>query len=406
MPRLVLVLPSGSYRAEDFLEAAEAAEVDVIVASEVDQAMGAAMADRALRIDLCDPVAAADAIVERARWTPVDGIVAVDDGGVLVAARAGARLGLRHNDPSAVAATRDKSLLRTRLAAAGIPQPDHRLVEDGGDVSAAAADIGFPVVVKPVGLSGSRGVIRADDPGQAAAAAARIRSILADAGEDPAGPLLVERFVAGAEVAVEALLVDGAMRTLAVFDKPDPLDGPYFEETIYVTPSRHPAAGAAAALVERAAAAIGLTQGPLHAEVRLAADGPRLLELAARSIGGLCSRCLRFGAGISLEELIVRHAARLELPSGGAEGASGVMMIPIPATGVLERVGGTEAAGCVPGVDGVVITVAPGRPVRALPEGDRYLGFVFARGPSPAAVEESLRAAHAALEVVITPPPK
>jgi biotin carboxylase len=271
-------------------------------------------------------------------------------------------------------------------------------------VTALAAELGPPVVVKPLTLSMSRGVIRADGPAAAADAAVRVRGILAEAGEDPADRLIVEKFVPGDEVAVEGILRGGRLEVLAVFDKPDPLDGPYFEETIYVTPSRLPAERLAA--VERvtadAAEALGLTEGPVHAELRIAGEGPVMLELAARSIGGLCSRALRFGLGVSLEELILRHA--LGMPLDGMareERAAGVMMLPIPRAGFLRSVGGVDEARSVPGVGGVEITVARGRRVRPLPEGDRYLGFVFAKADTPEDVEAALREAHARLDVEI-----
>jgi hypothetical protein len=229
------------------------------------------------------------------------------------------------------------------------------------------------------------------------------------------GPLLVEEYVPGAEVAVEGLLSGGDLEVLAVFDKPDPLVGPYFEETIYVTPSRLPPDRLARvhALTADAVTALGLTEGPVHAELRLGEpapgggeDGARVLEVAARTIGGLCARTLRFGAGIALEELVLRHA--LGLPTDGLTrepAASGVMMLPIPRAGVLVGVRGQDAARAVPGVVGLEITINPGRPVRPLPEGDRYLGFVFARGATPAEVEDSLRRAHATLDVVIDDAP-
>jgi biotin carboxylase len=253
-----------------------------------------------------------------------------------------------------------------------------------------------------VSRSGSQGVIRVDDDIQAVAAVDRVRAIVG-----PLEPVLVEGFVAGAEVAVEGLLVTGALQVLAVFDKPDPLDGPFFEETIYVTPSRQPALVQAslAATVTAAAAALGLREGPVHAELRVGADGrPEVIEVAARSIGGLCSRALRFGAGVSLEEVIVRHAVGAGLDGLEREArASGVMMLPIRAAGVLERVSGQAEALAVDGVVGLEISIPVGRPVVPLPEGDRYLGFVFARGPMPAGVELALRRAEAALDVVVRP---
>jgi biotin carboxylase len=267
-----------------------------------------------------------------------------------------------------------------------------------------AGSVDLPAVLKPVALSASRGVIRADDPAAARAAEARIRAILADAGEDPDGPILAETYERGAEVAVEALLRGGELEVLAVFDKPDPLEGPYFEETIYVTPSRLPAERLRLVdeLAAAAARALGLREGPVHAELRLDGDRIRVLELAARSIGGLCSRALRFGAGVSLEEVILRHALGLPLGDHARERqASGVIMLPIRRAGTLREVRGLDAARAVPRVSDVRITIGPGRPVVPLPEGDRYLGFAFALGETPAEVEAALRAADAALDVVL-----
>ncbi len=314
--------------------------------------------------------------------------MAVDDQGVVSAATAGERLGFPHNPPDAVAATRDKLELRTRLARSEIPQPAF-----GTDPDA----VGYPCVVKPVGAAGSRGVIRCDSPAEWAAAVERIRRFWD-------GALIVERYVPGVEVAVEGLLRDGELTILAVFDKPDPLEGPYFEETIYVTPSRLPGTKLAAidALVARGATAVGLREGPVHAEVRVDGERLALIEIAARTIGGLCARTLRFGAGISLEEVVLRHALGrpiedLERPRS----ASGVMMLPIPRAGTLRAVNGRDAALGVPGVVGVEMTIPIGSPVVPLPEGDRYLGFLFARGDTPATVEAALRAGADALDIVV-----
>jgi biotin carboxylase len=405
--RLLLLLPTATYRARDFLDAAAALGAEVVVASERRQALAGVIGERALRVSLRRPEAAAQAIVALAERTPLDAVVAVDDQGVLVAALAAERLGLAHNPSEAVAAARDKAAMRRAFAAAGLPQPKYRVAGPRADVALLAAEVGSPCVVKPVSLAASRGVIRADDPPGAAAAGARIRAILREAGEDPDGPLLVERYLPGVEVAVEGLLRGGDLEVLAVFDKPDPLEGPYFEETIYVTPSRLPAATleTITRLTAAAASALGLVEGPIHAELRI--DGTRawLLELAARSIGGLCSRSLRFGLGVSLEELILRHALGLGLDGlAREEAASGVMMLPIPRAGVLEQVRGQGEALAVPGVTGLEISIAPGRPVRPLPEGDRYLGFLFARGETPDEVEHALRTAHGRLEIVIGEP--
>ena len=313
MDRLLLILPSATYRAPDFMTAARELGVAVTVASERRAAMSAAMGERALTLRLSDPAEAAEQIAARARETPFAAIVGVDDQGVMAAALAAERLGLPHNPPAAVARTRDKAAMRQALADADVPQPRFVLLPYGADVAAAAREVGLPCVVKPLSLSGSRGVIRADDADQARLDAERVRGILNVAQEPAGAPLLLESYLPGAEVAVEGLLRGGRLEVLAVFDKPDPLEGPYFEETLYVTPSRLPTGVLAEveAVTARAARALGLREGPVHAELRVDGERVSVLELAARSIGGLCSRALRFGAGVSLEQLILRHALGL-----------------------------------------------------------------------------------------------
>jgi len=390
VPRVLLVLPTTTYRAADFLKAASSLGASVVVATEDEPPL---LAERAVRVDLDDPEGAATAMVDRDDRLPIDAVVAVDDRGVLPAAHAARRLGLPHNPPDAVAATRDKAEMRRRLGAAEVRQPDFELVTD------ALPTLPYPLVLKPLDRSGSTGVIRVDDADGARDAIDRIRRIV----DDPKATLLAERFVAGVEVSVEGLLRGGELEVLAVFDKPDPLDGPYFEETIYVTPSDH-ASDELARVVSDACRAIGLTEGPVHAEARIRDGQPVLIEVAARSIGGLCSRALTFGAGVSLEELILRHALGLPLDAiERAPGASGVMMLPIPTSGVLREVSGRDEARAVPGIGGLEITIPPGRTVRALPEGDRYLGFLFATGETAAAVESSLREASGRLTVRIDP---
>jgi biotin carboxylase len=399
VPRVLLLLPTSTYRATDFMRAATRLGVEVVVGSEERQAMADEMGTRALVVPMSDVGAAVEAIAALHERSPLDAVVAVDDQGVEIAAAAGERLGLPHNEPSAVAATRDKSVMRDALARDHVPQPRFRVVEELDHISEVADDVGYPCVLKPVGLSASRGVIRADDAVSAMRAATRIRAITD-------GPLLVEEYLPGDEVAVEGLLRgEQQLEILAVFDKPDPLVGPYFEETIYVTPSRLPdeLQQRVALLTWRATRAIGLTDGPIHAELRIDGDRVSVIEVAARSIGGLCARTLRFGAGIALEELILRHA--LGLPTDELErerSASGVMMLPIPRAGVLEQVHGQDAARAVPGITGLEITVPRGRRVVPLPEGDRYLGFLFARADTPEQVEAALRAGYAALDVELS----
>jgi biotin carboxylase len=387
MSRVLLLVPTTTYRAPDFVAAARALGVELVVGAEDAPPLGDE--DHTVAVPLDDPDHAVDTIAEVDRRRGVDAVVAVDDRGVIVAAAAGARLGFPHSPPDAVAATRDKAEMRRRLAAGEVPQPRF-----GSD----AAEVGFPCVVKPTGLAGSQGVIRCDTPAQLDAARARIARVWR-------GPVLVEEYVPGVEVALEGLLRDGALEVLAVFDKPDPLDGPYFEETIYVTPSRQPKAAIASVVTAtaRAAAAIGLTEGPVHAEVRIDGDRVWVIEVAARSIGGLCARTLRFGAGISLEEVILRHALGMPLDGLTRErAAAGVMMLPIAHAGVLAEVRGRDAALAVPGVVGLEITVPVGREIVPLPDGDRYLGFLFARAETPEQVEAALREGAACLDIVVT----
>ena len=398
--RVLLLVPSATYRAADFVAAAKAIGAEIVVASDVAPVIPDATGTRSIAVPLDDPEVAAAQIVELDGRRGVDAVVALDDRGVLVAAQAARRLGLAHNRPEAVERTRDKEAMREALAAGEVPQPRFAAFDDPAEVGGLLPHLGDgPWVLKPVGLSASQGVIRADDAAGALAAAERTQGIAGG------GRLLVEEYVDGTEVALEGLLRDGALEVLAVFDKPDAMEGPYFEETIYVTPSRLPAAISAgiSRVVSDACAALGLTEGPVHAELRT--DGTRvwIIEVAARSIGGLCGRALRFGAGISLEEVILRHALGMTLDGLKRErAASGVMMIPIPRAGTLEEVRGREEALAVPGIVGLEITVPPGRALLPLPEGDRYLGFLFARAATAAEVETALRAAHATLTVSIT----
>ncbi|MHB8575962.1 MAG: ATP-grasp domain-containing protein, partial [Dehalococcoidia bacterium] len=356
-------------------------------------------------LDLEHPEVAARQIEVFARRFPIATIVPVDDGGTLAAAWASERLGLPHNPTDAVAATRNKALLRRCLAEAGIPSPEYRVVNITDIAAGLDQTISFPCVVKPLSLSGSRGVIRANDAGELQAAIERIRSILtqpeslAECG-DAAPEVLVESYIPGDEVAVEGLLTDGTLHVLAIFDKPDPLVGPFFEETIYVTPSRLSSElqKDVIDIAARSAAALGLRDGPLHAELRLNERGAFPVDVAARSIGGLCSRTLSFGTGMSLEEIILRHAVGAEIPSFDRQhSASGVMMIPIPKRGVLRGVRGVEAATAVSGIESVTISIHRGQPVVPLPEGSEYLGFIFARGGTPAEVESALRRSHSVL---------
>lgn len=320
----------------------------------------------------------------------------VDDDTAIIAAAINVALGSPRNPIVAVQRARDKHQQRLACAAARVPVPPFSLHELGQPVTTVT----FPVVVKPLHLAASRGVIRADSAGDLERALARVRRILGTTDSH----VLIEEFVPGVEVAVEALVTAGELHVLAVFDKPDPLDGPFFEETIYVTPSRLPAAALQqiTSVARAGVSAIGLRDGPVHAELRFNDRGAWLIEMAARPIGGRCSSALRFADGMSLEEIICRHALGLPRRSLQRESAaSGVMMIPVPGPGVLREVRGVAAAAAVPLVQSIEITAHPGEPLVPWPEGSRYPGFIFARGETPAGVEAALRAAHARLEFVL-----
>jgi biotin carboxylase len=405
-------MTTTTYRVSAFLEAARRLDVSVVVGSDREQALAAANPAGHLTLDFLAPEKATDAIVRFAKQYPIQAVVAADDDGAILAAMAAAALGLPHNAVDAVAAARNKHRMREVLADAGVPSPRSELVSIDEDPHDVARRVVFPCVVKPLFLSASRGVIRADDPAQFAGAFRRLTAILrrsevAAEGGPLAQQILVETFIPGIEVALEGLLSEGKLRVLALFDKPDPLEGPFFEETIYVTPSRLPAPlqQAIAVCTEDAVRALGLQRGPVHAELRLNDQGPWVLEIAPRSIGGLCSRALRFGEGISLEELILRDAVGLEVVSLEREKqAAGVMMIPIPQAGILREVRGQDEARRVPGIDEIRITIPVGQEVVPLPEGTRYLGFIFARDETPDRVEVALRGAHRRLTFHITPP--
>jgi formate-dependent phosphoribosylglycinamide formyltransferase (GAR transformylase) len=373
------------------------------------------MEGRVLTLDLQHPSESAERAATFAERWPVDAVVGVDEASVLTAASIAERLGspVRNPVPS-VAATRDKRLLRERLAARGLSQPRWVSLDvdaDDDDIDTAIEVVGLPCVVKPVDLAASRGVIRADDPTAAHAAVRRVGALLREiCTDDAVSPMLVESYVDGVEVALEGLVRQGFLDVIALFDKPDPLVGPFFEETIYVTPSRldHAAQTAVSDAARGAVSALGLMHGPVHVEIRMAGSTPVVIEVAARSIGGLCSQIIRVSADDapgemrSLENVILREACGLPLGAMHmVDPACGVFMLPIPTAGILRGVDGLHRAESVRGITGVTISVPIGEPVQPLPEGDRYLGFVFARGDTSEGVEASLRTAQELLEIDI-----
>jgi biotin carboxylase len=399
MKRILLVASTTGYQTRRFADAARRLGMEVALATDRCHVLEDPWGDRAIPLRFDDPHPGVEAI---ARAGPFDGVLAVGDRQALLAAIVAEKLGLPYNSPASVGAARNKFLTRQRFLAAGLPVPRFFRVEVDQNPAQASHDAPYPCVLKPLGLSASRGVIRADHPAQFVAAFHRIQALLARPEiqvlrDEHNRYIQVESFIEGHEYAVEGVLAAGRLQVLAVFEKPDPLNGPFFEETIYLTPPRAPQPSLVPA-VERAIRALSLTHGPIHAEVRVDGRQAWVLEVAARSIGGLCAQALRFDGGMPLEEVLLRHAAgedvsRLERESC----AAGVMMIPIGREGVYEGAEGLGSALAIAGVDEITITAKIGHTLEPLPEGASYLGFIFARGKAPEDVERSLRSAHARL---------
>ena len=403
----MLLIPTASYRAPDFMSAADKLGLDVVVASDIDQPLADMYPGRWLTLPYHDVERGAQAVARYADRFPLDAVVAVDDPGTVLAAHASAELQLTGNTPDSVIGTRDKSELRRALESHGVRSPNWQVCRF--DDEPPLDGLEFPVVVKPLGLNGSRGVMRANDEASLRRAIERLRRLLSTKSAveecgDLADRYLIEAYIPGIEVALEGLLREGELHTLAVFDKPDPLDGPFFEETVYVTPSRLPDAqiDEVVATARRSAEALGLQDGPLHAELRLNDEGAWPVDVAARTIGGLCARTLRFGAGMSLEEIVLRHAINAPLASLNREAtAAGVMMMPIVGRGRIREIRGLDDAAAVPLIEEIEMEARVGDVLVPLPEGADYPGFIFARGDDPADVESALREAWSKIEFVL-----
>lgn len=406
-PRVLLLVPARTYRAADFLLAATRMGLDLVIASDGALPLGGRPV---IPVSPADPAASTRRVLARAG--PVAAVVAADTQMLMLAADIAERMRLPHNPAEAIRNAADKARQRQRWAAAGIPQPRFEIIPAAappGAIRRAAAAVGFPCVVKAVSLSASQGILRADDPDAAATAASRIRQVLAAVRRPDSEALLIEEYLPGPELSIDALLTGDGLTVTAIFDKPATPDGPTFEETLLVTPSRLPAPvlAEATATAGQAARALGLTHGPVHAELRIDdrhhQARPAMLELAARSIGGLCSRALRFPGGRTLEELILASALGRPVPAEGPtrDQATGVYMLPVPRAGVLRAVEGRDAAAAVPGITSLTITIPVGQQVRPLPDGDRYLGFILAAAATRHEVEQALTAARDQLRVTI-----
>ena len=410
MKRVLLLLPTTGYRNNDFVAAARKLGVEIVAGANYCHRLAPSWGlppIMALHFD--QPEQAADTVLREIDGA-LDAVLAVDDSGVELAALLSERLGLPGNPAHAVRRVRDKLAFRRLLQEREFRCPEFHHLATGEDPRSLLPGLKFPVVVKARRLSGSRGVIRADDSEERVRAVNWVRAIQSRADRDAQElGLIIEDFIPGREYALEGTLERGELTTLALFDKPDPLDGPYFEETLYVTPSR--LSGALQERIRhevaRACRVAGLAAGPVHAEVRVNEHGIWLLEIAARSIGGLCGRVLTHSLGMSLEELILRplvgKPVAEPLALAGEGGAAGVMMIPIPQRGIYHGLEGLAAAQSVPGVTGVTMTAEPGQIVAPPPDGASYLGFIFARALIPADAETALRIAHRSLSFDIRP---
>jgi len=413
MSRLLILASKLGYQTRSFAEAAKRLGVDVVFASDRCHQLEDPWADGAIAVRFEEPEEAARNIVKQSFVRPVDGLIALGDRAPTTAAHTARALGFAYHSPQSVDNCRSKLRQREVLHDAGLPVPRFFSFRLDKRVDKILPRVQFPCVVKPLRLAASQGVIRANSPEEFQTAVARIKDLLESpevkvTRELELDRVLVERYIPGGEVAVEGLLTRGKLRILGVFDKPDPLEGPYFEETIYVTPSRLPDEIYDRVLdcAERTVQALGLTHGPVHAEFRINDEGPWVLEAAPRPIGGLCSRALRFGPErVYLEELLVRHALGMQgTDIDREEGASGVMMIPVPKSGVLEKVEGEKQARETHGIEDVRITARLHDLIAAWPEGASYLGFLFAHGKSPDEVEAALRLAHTQLKFEIAEP--
>ena len=391
--RLLLFASTTGYQIRVFADAARRLGVELTLATNRCHILEDPWGDHAIAVKFEDGGESLDAL----RGMRFDGVAAVGDKPALLAARAAEILGLPFHPVSAARASSDKFLARQLYRDAGMRVPEFFRASFEKDPHLLAQRAPYPCVLKPLGLSASRGVMRADDPAAFVRAFERIRKM----GERE---LQVESYIPGREFAIEGIATDGEFRAFAIFDKPDPLEGPYFEETIYVTPSREPE-DVQQALIEtttQAVRALGLRHGPIHAELRYNSEGAWMLETHARPIGGLCAKALRFRGGIPLEEVILRHALGEDVSGQQLEeGASGVMMIPIPKAGIFHSASGVESVSRVCGIEDIVITATPGQTLLPLPEGSSYLGFIFARAAEASAVENALRTAYSRLRFEI-----
>jgi biotin carboxylase len=409
--RVLVIAPHGSYRTSAFIQAAKNLNVDVLIASQGEHSIVSEYV-LGLHIDQHYGEEALKIILAEAAQYPFTAVIGTDDVSTELAAMVAAQLNLPHNPATAVKITQRKDLARIALKQSGVNIPAFQIINSQLPLSEQWSEheavVKFPAVIKPVALSASRGVIRVNNKTELQQAIERIKTMMEAEQQIESSvrqTLLLEAFIPGVEVAVEAMLYNGELDILTIFDKPDPLDGPYFEETYYLTPSSHSAEIQLALkrTIHAACQAYGLTQGPVHAECRINEQGIWVLEVAARTIGGLCGQLLNLGTGYSLEELVLLHGMGKRVSLASFETSAGVLMIPIPGAGILKRVEGLLDAQRIPYINEVSIQVREGYELVPLPEGNSYLGFIFAQAPTVKEAEQALRDAHACLKFVLAP---
>lgn len=410
MARVLLLLPKTTYRSGVFMQAASALDLDLVVGSNHKATLSALAPGKTLALNFEKPDGCVETIRRFAGGAPFDAVLGFDDETVIPAAYASRALGLHHNPVEALEATRNKYLMRQKFSTSdALNIPWFEIFSTHDEPESIAQKISYPCVLKPTFLSASQGVIRANNPEELTSAFGTIREILSQReirrkGGPRAAEVLIESYLPGREFALEGLMIEGGLRSLSIFDKPDPLEGPWFIETIYTVPTRldKDQQHAIEDTVERAVGALGLISGPIHAEVRLDGNRVYLLEIAARPIGGLCSRVLRFDNGISLETLLLKHALGDSVSGIEREKkAAAVMMMPVPSGGRFRSVKNLGEARRIAGIEEIVVSIPPGQILEPLPRGARYFGFIFARADSASVAEEAIRTAYRTLEPII-----
>tara|TARA_R110002074_G_scaffold81724_1_gene182986 strand:+ start:38497 stop:39735 length:1239 start_codon:yes stop_codon:yes gene_type:complete len=402
---VLLIAPHNSYRIHAYIEAAQRLDIALVIASQSEFSLVSAVAN-GIQIDFSDMALSLQRIVTAHQEHQFSAVIASDDGSVALVALVGKTLGLSANAEDSAELTRRKDLARLRLKQHGQSIPGFRVINTSLPLLDQLSQLDYPVVVKPVSMSGSKGVIKANNEQECIAAVERIKPLLSQlANEEERTTILIEEFLDGPEVAYEGLLHKGRLRQLTIFDKPEPMNGPFFEESYYISPSRHSVSWQKIIhqRVSEACVAYGLTEGPIHAELRLIDKDAYIIEIAARTIGGDCADMLKFGLNIGLEELVLLQAMGKPIDIPEMKNSVGVLMIPIPEQGILRRVEGIEKAKKINGITNIGISVREGYELLPLPEGSSYLGFIFAKAPTQHLVESALRAAQACLNVVIAP---